>query len=223
MKNLENWKSGSMRFDRCRILFKEEFEKLENAKILLIGAGGVGGFCLDCLYRTGITNIVVVDFDIFETTNQNRQIGSDNIGKKKTKVLSALYPKISTIEKKIDKKWIAEFDFSPYDIVIDAIDEIEAKVELAKKIYPKLISSMGSARKSDPTKIEIASIWKTHGDPLSKKIRKKLKQENFCGDFITIFSPQKSLCKELGSFVGVTGAFGLTLCYAAIEKIKTLS
>lgn len=208
-----------MRFDRVKILFKDDFEKFRDFKILLLGVGGVGSFCLDCLYRTGFTKITIVDFDKYEITNQNRQIGSEYIGESKIKVLQRLYPGIEAIEAKIDSKWIEEFDFSKFDLVLDAIDDIEAKILLAKKSYKNLISSTGSARKCDPTKIMIASIWETYGDPFAKKIRYGLKKSGFSGDFLAIFSPEKPICKDKGSFVGVTGSFGLTLCSAAIQKV----
>jgi len=197
----------------------EDFEKLKKAKVLLIGVGGVGSFCLDCLYRSGVGNITIVDFDLFDITNQNRQIGSENIGEKKVEVLKRLYPGICAIEAKIDEEWVENFDFSKYDLVLDAIDDIKAKVALAKKVSNKLISSTGSARKCDPTKIEVCSIWKTYGDPFAKKIRYELKKAGFKGDFLAIFSPEAPVCKDKGSFVAVTGSFGLALCSKAIEII----
>ena len=208
-----------MRFERCRMLFGKDFARIQKAKILILGVGGVGSFALDCLYRSGVHDITIVDFDRYDVTNQNRQIGSDNIGEIKVDVLERLYPGIRKIEAKIDKEWVENFDFSSYDVVIDAIDDIKAKVAIAQKCAPKLISSMGSARKCDPTQIAAASIWKTYGDPFAKKMRYELKKAHFTGDFLTIFSPEKPICKEKGSFVGVTGAFGLALCAKTIERI----
>ncbi|WP_200763640.1 tRNA threonylcarbamoyladenosine dehydratase [Nitrosophilus alvini] len=208
-----------MRYQRCRMLFKDDFEKLQNAKILLLGVGGVGSFCLDCLYRSGVKDITIVDFDIYDITNQNRQIGSENVGEIKVEVLSKLYPGVKAIHAKIDKEWIENFDFSKYDLVLDAIDDVKAKVEIAKKVSNKLISSTGSARKCDPTKLQSASIWKTYGDPFAKKIRYELKKAGFKGDFTALFSPEPTLCKEKGSFVGVTGSFGLALCSEAVKRI----
>ena len=209
-----------MRFARCRTLFGESFACLREAKVLILGVGGVGSFALDCLYRTGIHDITIVDYDRYDITNQNRQIGSEHVGEVKVEVLERLYPGIKKIYAKIDNDWVEKFDFEPYDVVIDAIDDIKAKVAIAKKCAPKLISSMGSARKCDPTKIEAASIWKTHGDPFAKKIRYELKKAGFTGDFLAIFSPESPRCKEKGSFVGVTGAFGLALCAKTIERIE---
>jgi len=78
-----------MRYDRCRKLFSK-FERIEKLKILICGVGGVGGYALDCLYKSGVKDITVVDYDTFDETNRNRQIGSDFVGKKKVEVLSRL-------------------------------------------------------------------------------------------------------------------------------------
>ena len=201
------------------MLFGKEHEKLAKAKILLLGVGGVGGFCLDCLYRTGITDITIVDYDTFDVTNQNRQIGAEAVGAVKVHRLAELYPTVTPIEAKVDAEWVERFDFSPYDLVLDAIDDIRAKIALAHKVWPKLISATGGARKVDPTRIEIASIWKTHGDPFARKIRYELKKSGFKGDYPALFSPEEPKCSTKGSFVGVTGAFGLAMCSAAVRKI----
>lgn len=207
------------RFTRCRMLFDKDFEKLQNAKVLLFGVGGVGGFCLDALYRSGVGAIKVVDFDSYDITNQNRQIGSEAIGESKVHRMQELYPNIQTLEVKVTPTWIENFDFTPYDLVIDAIDDIPAKVALAQIVSHKLISSMGGAKKLDPTRIEIATIWKTHGDGLAKKMRYELKKSGFRGTFDVVFSPESAHCDGLGSFVGVTGSFGLTLASLAIKKL----
>jgi len=199
----------------------DDFEKLRNAKIVLLGVGGVGSFCLDCLVRSGVENITIVDFDKYDITNQNRQIGSDKVGAVKVDRLAELYPTVTPIEAKVDDEWIENFDFSPFDLVLDAIDDIRAKISLAHKVSPKLISATGGARKLDPTKIEIASIWKTHGDPFARKIRYELKKSGFKGDFPALFSPEEPKCKTKGSFVGVTGSFGLAMCSVAVKRIIT--
>ncbi len=207
------------RFTRSRILFGENFEKLNQAKILLLGVGGVGGFCLDALYRAGIKNITIVDFDTFDITNQNRQIGSEAIGQVKVDVMKAKYEGIKALNLKISKAWVADFDFTPYDLVIDAIDDMPAKVAIAHQCCDKLISSTGGAKKLDPTRIQITSIWKTYSDGLAKKFRYELKKSGFNRDFDVVFSDEAPQCRDLGSFVGVTGSFGLTLASLAIKKI----
>ncbi|HIP50693.1 MAG TPA: tRNA threonylcarbamoyladenosine dehydratase [Campylobacterales bacterium] len=208
------------RFQRCELLFgKEDFAKIQKAKILILGVGGVGSYALDCLYRSGVSDITILDYDSYDETNQNRQIGSEAVGELKTEALKKLYPSITTINQQMNMAWVEEFDFEPYDIIIDAADTTKVKIELAKKVFKKLIMSTGSAKRFDASKIEVASIWKTSGDRLARKIRNELKKAKFDRNFTVVFSPEEDKCKEKGSFVGVTGAFGLTICSEAIKKI----
>jgi tRNA A37 threonylcarbamoyladenosine dehydratase len=209
-----------MRFERCRQLFgDEDFGRLQQAKILILGVGGVGSYALDCLYRSGISDITIVDHDAYEISNQNRQIGSQALGKRKSEHLPTLYPGIKAIDQRMDVKWVEEFDFEPYDLILDACDTTKVKIEIAKKHFRKLIMSLGSAHRTDPTKIQVASIWKSQGDPLARKIRNELKKARFDRNFTVVFSPETVKGEEKGSFVGVTGSFGLTICSVAIRKI----
>jgi len=209
-----------MRYTRCKELFNEDFKKLQNAKILILGVGGVGSYTLDCLYRSGVTNITIVDYDSYDTSNLNRQIGSDgNIGKNKVQTLASLYPNITPINQKMDLDWVESFNFEPYDIIIDACDTTKVKVEIAKKYYKKLIMSLGSAKRYDFSKIEVTTIFKTHGDALARKIRNELKKAKFNKNFTVVFSSEEPKCKNNGSFVGVTGAFGLAICSEAVKRI----
>ena len=210
---------NSLRYARCEKLFGDDFQKLQKAKIVILGVGGVGGFALDCLYRTGITDITIVDYDTFDETNQNRQIGSDAVGSVKVDHLKTLYPTVEAINQKIDLEWIENFDFDKYDLILDAIDDIKAKVELIKRYHKKLISTTGSAKRIDPTKIEYVNIFKTYNDPFARKIRDELKKAKFNKNFKVVFSSENPNCKDLGSFVGVTGSFGLTMCSIAIKKL----
>lgn len=209
-----------MRFERCRELFGEEdFANIQEAKILILGVGGVGSFALDCLYRTGVHDITIVDYDTYEQSNKNRQIGSEATGENKVATLIELYPNIKGINQRMDMAWVESFDFEPYDFIIDTADSTKVKIEIAKKCYKKLIMSVGSAKRFETNKIEVASIWKTHGDALARKIRNELKKEKFDRNFTVVFSPEEDRCKGKGSFVGVTGAFGLTICSELIKKI----
>lgn len=205
------------RYTRIRDLIPTRFDALQNVKILLLGVGGVGGVCLECLHRSGVRDITVVDFDTFDVTNQNRQLGSENVGVSKVKYFSDKF-NLTAIEAKIDASWTQTFDFRPYDVVIDAIDDMQAKVAVAKRCSRKLISATGSARKFDPTAIQVASIWKTTNDPLARKFRYELKKSGFEGDFLCVYSTENA-DKNIGSFMGVTGAFGLTLCSLVVQKV----
>jgi len=209
-----------LRYQRCKLLFGEEgFKKIQNTKILILGVGGVGSYALDCLYRSGVSNITVVDYDKFDTTNQNRQIGSERVGEFKVDVLKELYPKIETINQKMDIEWVKSFDFEPFDYVIDSADTTPVKVEVAKRVYSKLIMSAGSAKRWDSSKIEVASIWKTHGNALARKIRSELRKAGFKKNFKVVFSSEEEKSKTNGSFVGVTGSFGLRICSEVIKEI----
>ncbi|RUM73608.1 MAG: tRNA threonylcarbamoyladenosine dehydratase [Sulfurovum sp.] len=209
-----------LRYQRCKMLFGEEdFAKIQKAKILILGIGGVGSYALDCLWRTGVSDITILDYDRYDETNQNRQIGSEAVGEIKTEALKKLYPTITTINQKMDMAWVERFDFEPYDLIIDSADTTKVKIEIAKKVYKKLIMSTGSAKRFDTSKIEVSTIWKTSGDALARKIRNELKKAKFDRNFTVVFSPEEDRCKDKGSFVGVTGAFGLTICSEAIKKI----
>ena len=207
------------RYNRCKKLFGEEFSKLQNAKVLVLGVGGVGGICVDCLARSGVGEIVIVDNDIFEVTNQNRQLYSEEVGKSKVEVFASKYENVTPLHTKVDKKWVEKFDFDKFDVVVDAIDDIPAKVEIAKKVHKKLISSMGSAKRIDPSHIVVKDISKTFGDRLAKKFRYELKKSGFRGKFDVVFSTEEPKCKEMGSFMAVTGSFGLRICSLVIERI----
>ncbi|HIP50873.1 MAG TPA: tRNA threonylcarbamoyladenosine dehydratase [Campylobacterales bacterium] len=208
------------RFQRCELLFgAEDFAKIQKAKILILGVGGVGSYALDCLWRSGVSDITVVDYDTYDVTNQNRQIGSEAVGELKTVRMKELYPSITTINQQMDLAWVTEFDFEPYDLVLDCADTTKVKIEVAKKCYKKLIMSFGSAKRYDASKVEVASIWKSHGDALGRKIRNELKKAKFDRNFTVVFSPEQDKCKEKGSCVAVTGATGLTVCSEAIKRI----
>ena len=221
------------RFTRTRFLFGDAFEHFSNIKVAIFGVGGVGGFALDSLYRVGIghqsngdsksVGITIVDKDIFDITNQNRQIGSEAVGEIKVEVLAKIYPGILPIQAKVNQDFINQFDFDSYDYVIDAIDDIDAKVMLAKacenKPYGRYICSTGSAKKLNPLEIRVDSIWRSYGDRFGKKLREALKKDNFKGDFKVIFSPETPKCKVLGSFSAVTASFGLQIGSEVVRDI----
>jgi tRNA A37 threonylcarbamoyladenosine dehydratase len=114
------------------MLLGDDFDKITSAKILLLGVGGVGSFCLDCLHRNGIHDITIIDFDCYDASNQNRQMWSElHEGESKVEAMQKHYPQIKIMEMKITPEWVEAFDFEPYDLVLDAIDDIHAKLALA--------------------------------------------------------------------------------------------
>ncbi len=209
------------KYDRTiKLIGEEHFKKLQDTKVILLGVGGVGSFTLDCLYNTGLTNITIVDFDTYEESNMNRQLGSHgNIGRVKVEVLKERYPDIQAIHGKITKEWVDEFDFSSYDYILDAIDDIKPKVHLISKYYNKVISTSGSAKRLDPSKIEYTSIWETYNDPFIRKVRYELKKIGFKKKFKVVFSSEEAKCLDKGSFEGVTASFGLMIASIVIKKV----
>lgn len=162
------------------------FKQINDKKVLLIGLGGVGSYSLEALVRNGFTHITVIDYDRIDITNLNRQLitTSNNIGH--SKVIEAILRaksinpdiEIDGIEKKLSKDSLGDILKLEYDYIIDACDDIDVKFALMEQSLHyryKLISSMGTAKKLDPTKLSITTLDKTSNDPLARILRKKVK------------------------------------------------
>ena len=170
--------------------------------------------------RSGVNAITIVDFDTYDESNLNRQLWSEHhVGESKVVALQTHYPRIDIIEARIDEAWIASFDFGPYDLVLDAIDDTQAKLALAQKCYKKLISATGSAKRLDPSKIEVGTIWTAHGDRFASKLRYELKKRRFSKKYPVVFSSEPPRVKVKGSFMGVTASFGLAMCSLAVRRL----
>lgn len=175
------------RFSRSsRILGEQKMEKLNKASVIVFGIGGVGGAVLEALVRGGVGTVAVVDKDTVDITNINRQIiaTNDNIGKKKVDVAEkralSINPNINF--KKYDLFYLPEtaeeIDLSQYDFIVDAIDNVTAKLELIERAYKlnvPVISSMGTGNKLHPELFEITDINKTSVCPLARVMRRELK------------------------------------------------
>ena len=174
-------------FERLiQLIGEDKFNEIQNKKILLIGVGGVGSYALEALVRNGFTNITIIDFDTIALSNLNRQLitNAHNIGQSKVieGILRAKHINpnilIDGIEKRLTIDNLPQILDLNYDYIIDACDDINIKFELIQKSLKynyKLISSMGTAKKLDPTKLEITTLDKTNNDPLARILRKKVK------------------------------------------------
>ena len=174
-------------FDRTRLLIgSQNLLKLQNAKVIVFGIGGVGGFTAEALVRSGVANLTLVDSDKVEGSNLNRQIFAtvDALGKDKVEVacqrLLSINPnaKIQVINTFYLPENASQIDLGAYDYVIDAIDTVTAKLELikrAKSLNVPIISCMGTGGKLDVTKLTVTDVYKTSGCPLAKVMRKELK------------------------------------------------
>ena len=176
-------------FSRTEMLIgKENVEKLHSKNVAIFGIGGVGSFVLEALVRAGIENFVLIDKDVVDITNLNRQIIAthDTIGKPKVEVAKKRILEINPNAKVItyqdffmpETKGIID---DTIDYIVDCIDTVTAKIELvvrANKMNIPIISSMGTGNKLDPTKFEVADIYETSVCPLAKVMRKELKNRN---------------------------------------------
>ncbi|MBT0881782.1 MULTISPECIES: ThiF family adenylyltransferase [unclassified Campylobacter] len=211
----------SERFARARLLFQDNYDKLSSKKVLICGLGGVGGMCFSSLARVGI-NVSGIDKDYFEASNQNRQLHSENIGLSKASVFAEFY-KANCYELLITKESFLEFlKDKEFDLVIDCIDDVKAKCDIAEIAYEKgisFISSGGAAKRIDPLKLKVANWDKTKMCALAKAVRLELKKRRFKGKFKMAYSEEEPMCVGLGSFMGMTASMGLLLSSLAIKQL----
>ena len=213
-----------------QLLGEDDFRALQNARVILFGVGGVGGWCAESLLRTGIGHLTLVDFDVVDRTNLNRQIVAtyDNIGQSKVvemqKRLLTIYPEadVQVIERQYNAETAASFDLSQYDIVVDAIDMVDCKALLlynATHASCKVFSSMGAGRKLNPQHIRTAEFWKVQGCPLARALRTRIKKEKLlpASKIACVYSEE--IASEQGTLAPVVGVFGMTLASMVIEHI----
>lgn len=175
-------------YARCEMLLgSNAMEKLWNSTVAVFGIGGVGGYVVEALARSGIGKLVLVDNDKVSVSNLNRQLIAlrSTVGKYKTEVMEKRIRKINpAIQVEVCNCFYLpeeseRFSFEQYDYVVDAVDTVTAKIDLAVRCQEKqipIISSMGTGNKLDPTQFEVTDIYKTTVCPLAKVMRKELKQ-----------------------------------------------
>lgn len=175
-------------FSRSELLLgKENMEKLKRSRVAVFGIGGVGSFAAEALARTGVGALELFDMDTVSITNINRQIIAtlDTVGKYKTDAMKERIALINPEAEVVSHRCFflpdnsAEFDFSKYDYVVDAVDTVTAKIELVMKCRENgvpIISSMGAGNKLDPTRFEVEDIYKTSVCPLARVMRTELRK-----------------------------------------------
>ncbi len=215
-------------FNRVELLIGEKIKKLNQANILIIGIGGVGGYVFECLIRSGINNITIIDFDKIELSNLNRQIITtiDNLGLEKVEIAKKralkINPKcqIKTINEALNKENI-EIVKNNYDYIIDACDDVKLKIALIKYCQDNklnLISCMGTANKMEPEKLMITTLAKTYNDPLAKKIRTTLPKKYL--NTKVLWSSEVPIIKGcLGTFCAVPMVAGAMIGQYVINEI----
>ena len=194
-------------FSRTELLIgKEGMERLSNSRVAVFGVGGVGGYTVEALARSGIGELDLIDNDQVALTNLNRQIiattktlGRDKVDVAKERVME-INPsaKVNIYKKFYLPETKEEFDFTKYDYVVDAIDTVSGKialVEQAKEAGVPIISSMGAGNKLDPTAFRVADIYKTSVCPLAKVMRRELKKRGI-RKLKVVYSEEMSIVPE---------------------------
>ena len=206
------------------------FQRLQHARVILFGAGGVGGWCAEALVRTGLLHLTIVDFDVVNPSNINRQLvaTSANIGEPKVEAMRQRLllinheAQITALTLRYNAETAEQFDFNEYDYVIDAIDSVPDKALLLQRATAssaKVFASMGAGRKVDTSAIRISEFRKVEGCPLARALRTKMKKEGIFPQkkFQCVWSPE--LSSESGTIAPVVGVFGMTLANLVIRDI----
>jgi len=222
---------------------KEGLEKLTKANILIVGLGGVGSFAAEFIARAGVHKMTLVDGDVFDITNKNRQLTAldSTIGKSKAQVLASRLKDInSAIELTVLEEFLSperayEIVTEEFDYVLDCIDSITPKINLivaARRKKVKIISSMGAGGKLDATKIKIKDISQTKNCTMARTVRKRLKELKVDKGVKAVYSEELQIAKSLKmtdgtnfkkSFYGtisyMPAAFGLQAAAFVINEI----
>lgn len=222
-------------FERTkRLLGAEAIDKLARAKVAVFGIGGVGGYVVEALARSGVASLVLIDPDRVSLSNINRQIiaSHDTLGRYKTEVMKERIASINPHAKVeihncffLPQKADA-FDFQTYSYVVDAVDTVTAKIQIvmqAKEAQTPVISSMGAGNKLNPAEFEVADIYQTSVCPLAKVMRRELKKRGI-EKLKVVYSKEKP--KKLPATADVPGSVAFVPSVAGMilagEVIKDL-
>lgn len=215
------------------LIGKENVQKLKDKTILILGLGGVGGYALEMLARSGIGNFILVDQDIIDNTNINRQIIAlqSTIGKAKVDVwrkrILDILPttNITTIKERITEENIHTIFNNQIDYAIDACDTVTTKFAFLKyciQNHIPFITSLGTGKRLDPSKLVITELSKTEYDPIAKILRKKVKDENIKIKIPVVFSteiPKKINGNIIASSAFVPSSAGILIANYVFKKL----
>lgn len=236
---------ASRAFDRTTLLVGDcAMQAISNAKVIVFGIGGVGSWVAECLVRTGVSHITLVDSDRVDITNINRQMPAttDTVGEIKTEAakrrLLAINPEadVQTIDLFYDNETANSISLYEYDYIVDAIDSLKEKALLilnATGSGRKFYSSMGAALKMDPTRIKVGEFWSVKGCPLARALRQKFKKDKKYPSkkFLCVYSDElldnqgtttescSYKARINGSLCHITAIFGMTIAGEIIKDI----
>ena len=221
------------------LIGKEAMETVKGKKVIVFGAGGVGGYVIEALTRSGVGTIAIVDFDCVAESNLNRQIFAtlDTVGKRKAEVGAV---RMKRINEEVKAKYSTEratvenigmFFLDRYDYVVDAIDDVKVKLTIIREAKEKgvpVISCMGTGNKLHPELLRVSDIKKTQICPLAKAVRKGLKELGITEGVKVVYStetPVVSGMEENGKVVPASAAFvpGTAGLIIAAEVFRALA
>ena len=220
------------------LLGPETMEALRTKRVILFGVGGVGSWCAECLVRTGLMHLTIVDGDTVQPSNINRQLPAthETIGRPK---VEALKERLLAINPEAEIEAICTmyngqgtkddpFVLADYDYIIDAIDDVAAKADLiinATRARVKIFSSMGAALRLDPTQVTTGELMAIKGDALAKAVRARMKKmglKPYRKVKCVYSTEQAQSCETRGSLIQVTAVFGLTLASMVVKDIRCM-
>lgn len=229
---------------RTKLLIGEhKLNKLIEAHVLVVGMGGVGSFAAEFICRAGVGEMTIIDGDIVDPTNRNRQLPAlatthgqskaDLMGERLLQINPEL--KLHVIKKFVQPEMVNEILDNNFSYVVDAIDSITPKLTFLKAAYAKgipLVSSMGAGAKLDPTKLQVVDISKTYNCPFAQQVRKNLKAAGIYSGIKAVFSPEEIIKDSLmltdgtnfkksayGTISYLPATFGATVASVVIRDI----
>ena len=218
------------------VIGEDNFKKLNNSSVIVFGLGGVGGAACEALVRSGIGSVAIVDKDVVDITNINRQViaTDETVGMKKTdamkKRLLSINPSLKIV--KYDLFYLPEtadeINLSEYDFAVDCIDNVTAKLELVERcnrLGVPVISSMGTGNKLHPEMLEIADISNTSVCPLARVMRRELKKRGI-NKLPVVYSKEEPVKTELsvpGSMSFTPPVAGYLICSYVVRKLLDIN
>ena len=218
------------------LLGAQAMEALRTKRVILFGVGGVGSWCAEALVRTGLMHLTIVDDDIVQPSNINRQLPATQatLGRPKVEALRErlleINPEAEIIARceRVNEEWLKANGLEDYDYVIDAIDSVVDKTDLiirASRVRAlKIYSSMGAALRFDPTQVRVAELMDVKGDALAKAVRARMKRlDKYPNKKVKcVYSlEQAQQCEERGSLMQVTTVFGCTLASLVVKDVMS--
>ncbi len=221
-------------FDRTiNLIGLDNYQKIKSSNVLILGIGGVGGYAIEVLVRSGVEKMTIVDYDRIDISNINRQIIalSNNINSTKVdawkKRILAINPnaKVNIINEKVSHNNIELLFNDKYDYIIDACDTISVKKRLIKECKERninLITICGMGKKINPALVKICDLKDTSYDPLARELRKYVKKECIKGKIPCVFSSEKPISSNnetVASMAMVPSVAGVLAAYYCIDKM----